>query len=216
MLRNTFADNFAQAWKQCFAFDQIIYRYSHKISKVAFNRTLRLYLSESELVGKQPTQLWKVAKKPRGQVVHPSKGNSFCYEGSWSNISSFVSQIDDLWDGWCSVVLCGIVLSRLTHRAKTLIIAGLCIEWGVKGCQNGDGGGLEGGSGSLCYSAGWATEGRWRDTSPMMMQPQCCTLIPEKAGHRHRNGFRIKSVQENEARKIVCFRYISIALSYFR
>lgn len=140
MLRNTFADNFAQAWKQCFAFDQIIYRYSHKISKVAFNRTLRLYLSESELVGEQPTQLWKVAKKPWGQVVHPSKGNSFCYEGSWSNISSFVSQIDDLWDGWCSVVLCGIVLSRLTHRAKTLIIAGLCIEWGVKGCQNGDGG----------------------------------------------------------------------------
>lgn len=39
-------------------------------------------------------------------------------------------------------MLCGIVLSRLTQRAQTLIIAGLCIERGLKGCQNRGGGGV--------------------------------------------------------------------------
>lgn len=91
-------------------------------------------------------------------------------------------------------MLCGIVLSRLTHRAKTLIIAGLCIEWvGVGGEGLSEWrwwGSLEGVLGSLCWGAGWATEGRWRETSPMTMQPQCCYLTPEKVVHRHGIGLR--------------------------
>lgn len=56
-------------------------------------------------------------------------------------------------------------------------------------------GSLEGGLGPSVKSAGWATEGRWREKSPMMMQPQRCALMPEKVGHRHRIGLGMKSVQ---------------------
>lgn len=51
------------------------------------------------------------------------------------------------------------------------------------------------------------------ETSPMTMQPQCCSLMPEKVGHRHGVGLAIKSVQVQE---IVCSRCISIALPHLR
>lgn len=74
------------------------------------------------------------AVKRRGgrEVLHLSKEKPLFPRGTWSNISSFVSQIDDLRDGWCSVVLCGIVLSSPTQRGWTLIISGLCIEQGAR------------------------------------------------------------------------------------
>lgn len=97
-------------------------------------------------------------------------------KGTLSYISSFVCQIDELWDGWCSVVLCGIVLSQPAQRGRTLIIAGLCrllsrgqglSEW-WRGVQEG------GGGGSPSDKAWWrwahGCGGRWRESSPMMTQ----------------------------------------------
>lgn len=66
-----------------------------------------------------------------GEQVSSKQREKPSARGSSSYISSFVSQIDDLWDGWCSVVLCGIVLSWPTQRQRTLIISGACIEQGA-------------------------------------------------------------------------------------
>lgn len=129
-------------------------------------------------------------------------------KGSSSYISSFVSQIDDLWDGWCSVVLCGIVLSWPTQRDRTLIISALCMEQGA-GVVRMVKGVLEGGGPSDKAWWRWANDsrGRWREPSPMTTQPEPPPWSQrrtdtEREGGKERKG--AKKERENKTRFGVC------------